>query len=121
METVSTGKMIDMLLENPKRKAVHKGYEIYFKEGSLVVDKGLPTCLPFRISQMDNHGDAKWQIIEPEPAFVDFVTAFKAYTDNKRIKSHLNVIYSSIDSKGSGFLIEAVSNLEIDNYWKILD
>jgi hypothetical protein len=73
-KTYTTGQMIDMLLENPKRKAKDSddcGAYLAFNDGVLCWCGDGQNEQEFAIATEDF--GLKWTIIEPEPKQVDFV------------------------------------------------
>jgi hypothetical protein len=75
-KTYTTGQMVDMLLENPKRKAESLDgltAEWVEADGRLIKCEG---TYGFNITSHDK--DRKWTIIEPEPEQVELWQALKA-------------------------------------------
>lgn len=113
----TTGQMIDMLLENPKRTAKCKGQAW----GACVGNSGNLMLSDYsanlKIHIADNK--TKWRIIEPEPQKVSFVEAFKAYCRDKTIESVQTGIKLGTSLKYDG--ICCATENEIDGEWVILD
>ena len=116
----TTGQMIDMLLENPKRRATDEGEDVIVSflgnHNSLWVES---SDNEFWISTIDVN--RKWRIIEPEPQKVSFAEAFKAYHKCKTLKSNLTKALYSACSDNEHLFLGVATDEEIDSDWIILD
>jgi hypothetical protein len=106
----TTGQMIDLMLENKKRRAWLVGERgrlgtAYWTDNHIMYGGG-----KFLICEDDNEN--QWRIIEPEPKKVSFVEAYKAFRDGKTIRG-------KYDYHRNGAL--SMSDEEIDGMWIILD
>jgi hypothetical protein len=121
IENVETLEMIKLLMDNQKRKAYdpkeNNGDYVMFSEGILRWFNKNNYCITtFSIGLKDDFCKA-WTNIEPEPQKVDFVTAFKAYSNGKYIKSMNNVKYIFENMEWDS--LETATNEEIDGLWII--
>lgn len=107
VETVSTGKMIDMLAENPKRIATDGDCKIYWHNENLYMGD-----VKWFVDMFDTK--RRWTIIEPVEK-ISFAEAFKAYRKTSTI------IKSCVTGKKFGTILTRATDEEIDGEWEIVE
>jgi len=117
----TTGQMIDLMLENKKRRAWLVGERgrlgtAYWTDNHIMYGGG-----KFLICEDDNEN--QWTIIELEPQKVSFAEAFKAYRKNELTSIKSVVTGRIFGPKGEEILslFEDETDEEIDGMWIILN
>jgi hypothetical protein len=111
LKTYTTAQMIDMLLENRRRKAIIEDEnargKLIFTGNAIRWESGTDFVLTVFIME------TKWTIIEPEVEQVDFIVAIKSFKKGKDVKSVVsNQAYNPKDH-----YLEEVTEEEIDGKW----
>jgi len=113
----TTFEMIEKLYENDKLEAElitgATGRRAYVKENKLYFDFSKYIFAKADLTY-------KWRIIEPEPQKVSFVEAFKAYLDNKVIRSIISAKSFGRIDKNLYLFIESSTPKEVEGEWIIL-
>ena len=126
MSTVSTWRMVQLLMENPKRKAVNVennecicvlGGDNYTNKKYLCSKLELSTDDPFMRINVDH----RWTIIEPQPEPVSFAEAFKAHKRTGEDERWIKSCVTGNKYFHFGELESKATDEEIDGQWMIVE